>query len=68
MILYSVVIVQLLILMVTMATILPIKQPLLDALYYSKPYPKSQVIITFLYETVMIAWLFCVQNKPLMMS
>ncbi|MPX59250.1 hypothetical protein CPI39_01460 [Moraxella catarrhalis] len=51
-------IVLLLVLMVTMATILPIKQTLLDVLYYSLAYLKSQVIITVLYEIVMIIWLF----------
>ncbi|AIT43370.1 hypothetical protein MC25239_00949 [Moraxella catarrhalis] len=51
-------IVLLLVLMVTMATILPIKQTLLDVLYYSLAYLKIQVIITVLYEIVMIIWLF----------
>ncbi|WP_126670941.1 hypothetical protein [Moraxella catarrhalis] len=51
-------IVLLLVVMVTMATILPIKQTLLDVLYYSLAYLKSQVIITVLYEIVMIIWLF----------
>ena len=51
-------IVLLLVMMVTMATILPIKQTLLDVLYYSLAYLKSQVIITVLYEIVMIIWLF----------
>ncbi|ADG61251.1 hypothetical protein EJK55_1365 [Moraxella catarrhalis] len=32
--------------------------PLLDGLYYSLKYIKSQVIITVLYEIVMIIWLF----------
>ena len=58
MILYSVVIVLLLVVMVTMATILPIKQTLLDVLYYILAYFKSQVIVTVLYEIVMIIWLF----------
>ena len=48
--------------MVTMATILPIKQTLLDVLYYILAYFISQIIITVLYEivikTVMIIWLF----------
>ena len=51
-------IVLLLVVMVTTATILPIKQTLLDVLYYSLAYLKSQVIITVLYEIVMIIWLF----------
>lgn len=51
-------IVLLLVVMVTMVTILPIKQTLLDVLYYSLAYLKSQVIITVLYEIVMIIWLF----------
>ena len=51
-------IVLLLVVMVTMATILPIKQTLLDVLYYSLAYLKIQVIITVLYEIVMIIWLF----------
>ena len=51
-------IVLLLVVMVTMATILPIKQTLLDVLYYSLAYLKSQIIITVLYEIVMIIWLF----------
>ena len=51
-------IVLLLVVMVTMATILPIKQTLLDVLYYRLAYLKSQVIITVLYEIVMIIWLF----------
>ncbi|WP_238971975.1 Panacea domain-containing protein [Moraxella catarrhalis] len=51
-------IVLLLVFMVTMATILPIKQTLLDVLYYSLAYLKIQVIITVLYEIVMIIWLF----------
>lgn len=58
MILYSVVIVLLLVVMVTMATILPIKQTLLDVLYYILAYFKRQVIVTVLYEIVMIIWLF----------
>ena len=58
MILYSVVIVLLLVVMVTMANILPIKQTLLDVLYYILAYFKSQVIVTVLYEIVMIIWLF----------
>ncbi|AKI27172.1 hypothetical protein E9Q_09110 [Moraxella catarrhalis BC1] len=37
---------------------LPIKQTLLDVLYYSLAYLKSQIIITVLYEIVMIIWLF----------
>ena len=37
-------IVLLLVVMVTMATILPIKQTLLDVLYYSLAYFKSQII------------------------
>lgn len=48
----------LLVMMVTMATILPIKQTLLDVLHYSLAYLKSQIIITVLYEIVMIIWLF----------
>ena len=55
-------IVLLLVVMVTMATILPIKQTLLDVLYYILAYFISQIIITVLYEivikTVMIIWLF----------
>lgn len=44
-VLYSVVIVLLLVVMVTMATILPIKQTLLDVLYFRLNLPKKQVFV-----------------------